>query len=129
MNHTHNGSAGVSARVRCVMLAKMCGNSPTKVFISIIMDSKVRMNEFPSFLFRFRRIVCISLRSLFIDRFTIMLFHDEISQILVGISSSPTAVLVQFRGRLLISVVTSKSLCRRYCCCCCHRCPPHCCCC
>jgi len=37
-----------------------------------------------------------------------MLFRDGISQILVGISSSPVIVLVQFSGRLLISVAGSK---------------------
>ena len=37
-----------------------------------------------------------------------MLFRDGTNQILVGISSSPTIVLVQFRGSLLISVVGSK---------------------
>jgi hypothetical protein len=37
-----------------------------------------------------------------------MLFPDRISQILVGINSSPMVVLVQFRGCLLISVVRSK---------------------
>ena len=37
-----------------------------------------------------------------------MLFRDGISQILVGISSSPIIVLVQFSGKLLISVAGSK---------------------
>jgi len=37
-----------------------------------------------------------------------MLFCDRISQVLVGIDSNPIAVLVQFRGRLLISAVASK---------------------
>jgi len=37
-----------------------------------------------------------------------MLFRDGINQIFVGISRSPMAVLVQFSGRLLISVVGSK---------------------
>jgi len=46
--------------------------------------------------------------SLFISRLIIILFRDGISQILVGISSSPIIVLVQFSGRLLISVVGSK---------------------
>jgi hypothetical protein len=37
------------------------------------------------------------------------MFREGISQILVGIiSSSPMVVLVQFNGRLLISVVGSK---------------------
>jgi len=66
------------------------------------------MNEFPLFSFPFLRIVFISLCSLFINRVTIMLFHNGISEILVGISCSPIAVLVQFRERLLIFVVESK---------------------
>jgi len=37
-----------------------------------------------------------------------MLFRDGINQILVGISSNPIAVLVQYSGRLLTSVVGSK---------------------
>jgi hypothetical protein len=49
--------------------------------------------------------VFISWCSLFISRVTIMLFRDGINQILVGISSKPIAVLVQFSGNLLISVV------------------------
>jgi hypothetical protein len=44
----------------------------------------------------------------FINRLTIILFREGINQILVGISSNPIAVLVQFSGRLLISVVGSK---------------------
>jgi hypothetical protein len=66
------------------------------------------MNEFPLFSFPFLRIVFISWCSLFINKFTIILFHDGINQILVEISKSPIAVLVQFNGRLLISVVESK---------------------
>jgi len=87
---------------------KVYENSPTKLLISIIRDSEVRINDFPLFLFPFLRIVFISLCSLFINRVTIMPFQDGINEILVGISSSPIAVLVQFRGRLLISVVGSK---------------------
>jgi len=98
ISFTRNGSAGVSASFRCLVLVKMYGNSPTKLFISIIRDSKVRMNEFPLFSFPFHRIVFISLCSSFINRVTIMLFHDGISEILVGISVSPIAVLVQLEG-------------------------------
>jgi hypothetical protein len=66
------------------------------------------MNEFPLFSFPFLKIVFISWCSLFINKLTIMLFREGINQILVGISSNPIAVLVQFSGRLLISVVGSK---------------------
>ena len=46
---------------------------------------------------------------LFINKLNIMLFRDGINQILVGISSSPVVVLVQFNGKWLISVVGSKT--------------------
>ena len=96
MNLTHNGSVRVSPSVRCLVLVKMYGNSPTKLFFRIMRYNEVRMNEFPFFSFPFLRIF-FPLYTLFISKFTIMLFHDMISQILVGISSSPIAVLVQFR--------------------------------
>jgi hypothetical protein len=47
MNLIHNGSAWVSASVRCLVLVKMYGNNPTKLFIGIIRDSGVRMNGCP----------------------------------------------------------------------------------
>jgi hypothetical protein len=74
----------------------------------IIRNRDVRMNEFPLFSFAFLKIVFISWCSLFINKFTIMLFRDGTNQILVGINRSPMVVLVQFNGRLLISVVGSK---------------------
>ena len=68
----------------------------------------MRINEFPLFSFPFLRIVFISWCSLLISNLTIILFREGINQILVGISSSPIVVLVQFSGGLLISVVGSK---------------------
>ena len=79
-----------------------------KLFVKIMRNSDVRMNAFPLFSFPFLRIVFISWCSLFINKFTIILFRDGINQILVEIIKSPVAVLVQFNGRLLISVVESK---------------------
>jgi hypothetical protein len=87
----------------------MYGNSRRKLFIRIIKNSEVKINEFPLFSFPFLRIVFISWCSLFTSEFTIMLFREGISQILVGINNSPVVVLVQFNGILLISVVGSKS--------------------
>jgi len=78
----------------------MYGNSPRKLFVWIIRNNDIRMNEFPLFSFPFLGIVFISWCSLFISKLTIILFHDGINQILVRISSSPIAVLVQFNGRL-----------------------------
>jgi len=66
------------------------------------------MNEFPLFSFPFLKIVFISWCNLFISKVTIKLFCDGTNQILVGTGRSPIAVLVQFSGRLLISVVGSK---------------------
>jgi hypothetical protein len=79
----------------------------TLCFVKFVTSIEVRINEFPLFSFAFLRIV-ISWCSLFISKLTVMLFRDGINQILVGISSSPMAILVQFNGRLLISVVGSK---------------------
>jgi len=66
------------------------------------------MKEFSLFSFPFLRIVFISWCSLFISNPTIILFHEGINQILDEISKSPIAVLVQFSGGFLISVVGSK---------------------
>jgi len=79
-----------------------------KLFVKIMRNSDVRMNAFPLFSFPFLRIVFISWCSLFINKFTIILFRDGINQILVGISRSPMVVLVQFNGRVLICVVGLK---------------------
>ena len=46
---------------------------------------------------------------LFTYKFTITLFIYRISQILVCNGSSPIAVLVQFRERILLSLVGSKT--------------------
>ena len=94
--------------VKCLVLVKMYGNNPGKLFVSIIRNSDVRMNEFPLFSFPFRRIFFVSWCSLFISNLFIILFREGVSQILDGIGRSPIAVLVQFGGRLLISVVGSK---------------------
>jgi hypothetical protein len=108
MKLSHNGKARVKVSVKCLVLVKVCGNSPRKLFVKIIRNSEVRINEFPLFSFPFLKIVFISWCSLFINKLIIMLFREGINQILVGISSSPNAVLVQFSGRLLICVVGSK---------------------
>jgi hypothetical protein len=86
----------------------MYGNNPRKLFIKIIRNSDAKMNEFPLFSFPFLRIVFISWCSLFISKLTIMSFRDGTNQILVGISRIPMVVLVQFNGKLIISVVGSK---------------------
>ena len=108
INVIHKGNAKVSVSVKCLVLVKIYGNSPKKLFARIIRNSDVKMNEFPLFSFPFLRIVFISWCNLFISSLIIILFRDGISQILVGIRSRPIAVLVQFSDRLLISVVGSK---------------------
>jgi hypothetical protein len=108
INLIHICGARVNVSVRCLVLVKMCGSNPKKLFVKIIRNNDVRMNGFPLFLFPFRRIIFISWCSLFINKFTIILFRDGINQILVGMSRSPVAVLVQCNDRLLISVVGSK---------------------
>jgi len=53
--------------VKCLVLVKMYGNNPKKLFVKIISNSDVRINEFPLFSFPFLRIVFISWCSLFIN--------------------------------------------------------------
>lgn len=108
INLTHRGKASVSVSVRWLVLVKMYGNRPKKLFVRIIRNSDVKMNVFPLLMFLFLEIVFISWCILFIRILMVMLFRDGISHILVGISISPMIVLVQFNGRLLISVVGSK---------------------
>jgi hypothetical protein len=94
MNLIHIGRARVNVSVRCLVLVKMYGNNPKKLFVKIMRSNEVRMDEFPLFSFPFLKIVFISWCSLFINKLTIILFRDGINQILVGISRSPIAVLV-----------------------------------
>jgi hypothetical protein len=94
INLIHSGSASVSVSVICLVLVKMYGNSPRKLFVKIIRNSDVKMSEFPLFSFPFLRIVFISWCSLLISNLIIMLFRDGINQILVGINIRPIAVLV-----------------------------------
>jgi len=108
INLIHKCRVRFSVSVKCLVLVKIYGNNPRKLFVRIIGNSDIRINEFPLFSFPFFRIVFISWCSLFISNLIIILFHERISQILAGISRSPIAVLVQFSGRLLISVVGSK---------------------
>ena len=108
INLIHRGRARVSVSVRCLVLVNMYGNNPTKLFVRIIRNNDVKINEFPLFSFPFLKNVSISWCRLFISNLTTILFCEGLSQILVGVSSSPIVVLVQFRGRLLISVVGSK---------------------
>jgi len=69
--------------VGCVVLVKMYGNNPRKLFVKIIRNYDVRINKFRLFSFPFLRIAFISWCSLFITKFTIVIFYDGIHQILV----------------------------------------------
>ena len=60
INLIHKGRAKVNVSVRCLVLVKMYGNCPRKLFIKIIRNSDVKMNEFPLFSFPFLKIVFIS---------------------------------------------------------------------
>jgi hypothetical protein len=110
INLIHIGRARVNVSVKCLVLVKMYGNNPRKLFIRIIRNNDVRMNEFPLFVFPLFKIVFISWCSLFISNVTIILFREGTNQILVGISSRQIKVLIQFNARLLIFVVGSSSL-------------------
>jgi hypothetical protein len=58
-NLTHSARAKVSVSVRCLVLVKMYGNSPRKLFVKIIRNSEVRINKFPLFSFPFLKTVFI----------------------------------------------------------------------
>ena len=75
INLTHSGKASVSVSVsvQCLVLVKMYGNSPRKLFTRIMRKRDVRINQFPLFSFPFLRIVFISLCILFIKMFIVML--------------------------------------------------------
>lgn len=60
INLIHIGKAKVNVSVKCLVLVKMYGNSPRKLFIRIIRNSDVKINEFPLFSFPFLKIVFIS---------------------------------------------------------------------
>jgi len=92
INLTHKGKARVSVRIKCLVLVKMYGNSPKKLFIRIMRNRDVRMNEFPLFSFPFLRIVFISWCSLFISKLTIMLFREGISQILSTLHTRQSSI-------------------------------------
>ena len=60
INLIHRGRASVSVNTKCLVLVKMYGNNPRKLFIRIIRNSDVRINEFPLFSFPLLRMVFIS---------------------------------------------------------------------
>jgi len=66
----------------------MYGNSSRKLFMRFMGNIELRMIEFPLFSLPFLRIVFTSLCSLFINRFTVMLFCDGNSQIICVCISS-----------------------------------------
>ena len=108
INAIHKGRTKINVIVKCLVLVKIYGNNPRKLFLRIISNSDVRMNEFILFSFHFLRIVFISWCSLFISNLTILLYREVINQTIDGISKNKITVLVQFSGRLLISVDGSK---------------------
>jgi hypothetical protein len=60
INFTHSGRAKISVRVMCLVMVKMYGNNPTKLFVKVTRNSEVRINEFPLFSFPFLKTVFIS---------------------------------------------------------------------
>jgi hypothetical protein len=97
MNLTHRGSANVNVSVKCLVLVKMYGNRPRKLFVRIIRNREVKMNEFPLLILLFLEIVFISWCILFIRILIFMLLRDGTSHILVGISISPMIIKINLR--------------------------------
>jgi len=63
-NLSHSAMAKGSVSVRSLVLVKMYGNNPRKLFVKIKRNSEVRINEFPLFSFTFLITVFISWCSL-----------------------------------------------------------------
>jgi len=103
--HIHRASVG------CLVLVKMSENRPKKLFVEIMRNSDVRMNEFPLFSFPFLRIVFISWCSLFINKFTIILFCEGINPL--NPELNPICYLLALLGAhhfLHVSRISVKSL-------------------
>ena len=47
INIIHRGRAKVNTSLRCLVLVKIYGNSPRKLFVKIIRNSDDKINEFP----------------------------------------------------------------------------------
>ena len=45
----HRSRAKVNVSVKCLVLVKIYGNTPRKLFVRIIRNNVVKMNEFPLF--------------------------------------------------------------------------------
>jgi hypothetical protein len=71
INLIHKGRAKVSVSVRCLVLVKIYGNSPRKLFVKIIRNRDAKINEFPLFSFPLLKIVFISWCNLFINKLTL----------------------------------------------------------
>lgn len=74
-------------RARWLVLVKIYGNNSRKLFIRIIINSDMKMVEFPLLLF-LSSLLSISLCNMFITKFFVMLFVYGIRHILGAISIS-----------------------------------------
>lgn len=98
INLSHRGRARDKHRAMCLVLVKIYGNSPKKLFNMIIENSEMKMKVLPLWPFGARSV----LNSLFKVRR--ILFHkiwwrEGISQNMGGIRASPRKVLIQLRER------------------------------
>jgi hypothetical protein len=84
MNLIHRGRAKVSVSVTCLVLVKMHGDNRKKLFVKIIGNNDVRMDEFPSFSFPFLRIVFISWCSVLLVSLLLHYFVIGLVKFLLG---------------------------------------------
>jgi hypothetical protein len=59
INLIRKDRAGVNESVRCLVIVKMYADNRRKLFVRIISNSDISMNEFPLFSFPFLRIAFI----------------------------------------------------------------------
>lgn len=99
MNLIHNGSANPNVKIKCLVLVKIYGNSPNKLFNIINENKEIKIKVLPLILL-LRRI----LNSLWrvVDVLIQSMFHrDGINQNIGGIKRSPNIVLNQFNEKIL----------------------------
>lgn len=103
MKDSHKGRASAKVKIKCLVLVKIYGNKPSRLFHKIIENREIKIRVLPLIVLFLIRI----LNSLWRTRIT--LFHkneyrDGISQYEVGINKIPKNVLSQLSDNLNIAV-------------------------
>lgn len=101
INLTHNGSASVSVKAKCLVHEKMYGNKLRKLLNKIIEKREMKIKVLPFILLIFKRILN-SLWSVVVILIHIKLIRDGINQNILGRNISPNKTLIQFNERFVL---------------------------